>query len=92
MGKEVLSHPAQVIPPQTGCYLGVFPGWGETEDDVSSYELEEFTETLQNLTVPRGMSMPLDTSLISLEFNPIMNHIPRKNGTQLKLTTLGTNT
>jgi len=43
MGKEGL--PAQnrrIFPPDSGCYVGVFPGWGELEASVSAQQLEDF--------------------------------------------------
>jgi hypothetical protein len=37
--------PAQtqkILPPESGCYVGVFPGWGELEDSVSAQQLRDF--------------------------------------------------
>lgn len=33
-----------ILPPKHGCYIGVFPGWGEFEDSVSAKQLENFEE------------------------------------------------
>ncbi|MFH1037657.1 MAG: glycosyl hydrolase [PVC group bacterium] len=33
-----------VLPPGYGCYTGVFPGWGEHEDDVTAGELENLEQ------------------------------------------------
>ncbi len=35
----------KILPPDSGCYVGVFPGWGQMEDSVSLPTLEDF-ETL----------------------------------------------
>ena len=36
--------PARILPPKTGCYLGMFPGWGEYEDSISVSTLQEFRQ------------------------------------------------
>ena len=43
IGKEGLPPQGQSIyPPEHGCYVGVFPGWGEFEDFVDSNQLIDF--------------------------------------------------
>lgn len=39
-GSSILKIP----PPEYGCYVGVFPGWGEFEDSVSAQQLKDFEE------------------------------------------------
>ncbi len=31
-----------ISPPESGCYVGVFPGWGELEDSINASKLNEF--------------------------------------------------
>jgi len=38
IGKEGLPASQLISPPDSGCYIGVFPGWGELEDSVSARE------------------------------------------------------
>ena len=43
IGKEGLPLQGQPItPPENGCYIGVFPGWGEFEDSVDATQLTDF--------------------------------------------------
>jgi len=43
IGKEGLPQQGQPIhPPDQGCYVGVFPGWGEFEDSVDAQQLVDF--------------------------------------------------
>lgn len=34
----------KIQPPPQGCYVGMFPGWGDHEDEVDSQALEDFEE------------------------------------------------
>lgn len=43
IGKEgLVVSDGVIIPPENGCYVGVFPGWGEYEDSVDSDVLIDF--------------------------------------------------
>ena len=45
LGKESLALPGSgetIQPPDTGCYVGFFPGWGHTEDDVTLGGINDF--------------------------------------------------
>ena len=40
--RNIFSGNDRILPPEKGCYLGVFPGWGENEDSVDSLHLKLF--------------------------------------------------
>jgi len=39
---ETQKNTKKILPPQDGCYVGIFPGWGDYEDSVVTQQLNEF--------------------------------------------------
>jgi len=53
IGKEsvdISEQDQKILPPNNGCYVGFFPGWGELEDSVNVQQIIDF-EAMSNKSV-----------------------------------------